>query len=31
MGLASGSTFYSVFGQAFTQNDSNQYVSRLAP
>ena len=25
------STFFAVFGQAFTQNNANQYVSRLAP
>ena len=32
MGLASaGSDFLAVFGQAFAQNDSNQYVSRLTP
>jgi hypothetical protein len=32
MGLASaGADFLAVFGQAFTQNDSNQYVSRLTP
>jgi len=32
MGLASaGSDFLAVFGQAFTQNDANQYVSRLTP
>ena len=32
MGLdAAGSAFLAVFGQAFVQNDSNQYVSRLAP
>ena len=32
MGLASaGSDFLAVFGQAFAQNDANQYVSRLAP
>jgi hypothetical protein len=31
MGLASaGSDFLSVFGQAFTQNDASQYVSRLS-
>lgn len=32
MGLdAVGSNFFAVFGQAFTQNNANQYVSRLAP
>ena len=32
MGLASaGTTFYSVFGQAFAQNDASQFVSRLSP
>ena len=32
MGLASaGNDFVSVFGQAFAQNDSNQYFSRLTP
>jgi hypothetical protein len=32
MGLASaGNDFLSVFGQAFAQNNSNQYVSRLTP
>jgi hypothetical protein len=32
MGLASvGSDLAAVFGQAFAQNDANQYVSRLTP
>jgi len=32
MGLdAAGNDFMSVFGQAFAQNDSNQYVSRIGP
>jgi hypothetical protein len=32
MGLASeGNDFLAVFGQAFGQNDANQYVSRLSP
>ena len=32
MGLDSaGSDFASVFGQAFVQNDANQYFSRLSP
>ena len=32
MGLASArNDFLAVFGQAFTQNNSNQYVSRLSP
>jgi hypothetical protein len=32
MGLDSaGRDFLAVFGQAFVQNDANQYVSRLAP
>jgi hypothetical protein len=32
MGLASaGNDFLAVFGQAFAQNDANQYVSRLSP
>jgi hypothetical protein len=32
MGLAAaGDDFMSVFGQAFVQNDSNQYASRLSP
>jgi hypothetical protein len=32
MGLdSSGSDFAPVFGQAFTQNDANQYFSRLGP
>ena len=32
MGLASaGSDFLAVFGQAFVQNNANQYVSRLSP
>ena len=32
MGLASaGDDFISVFGQAFAQNDANQYFSRLTP
>ena len=32
MGLDSaGNDFLAVFGQAFAQNDANQYVSRLGP
>jgi hypothetical protein len=32
MGLASaGTAFYSVFGQAFAQDDASQFVSRLSP
>jgi hypothetical protein len=32
MGLdAAGRDFMAVFGQAFVQNDANQYVSRLSP
>jgi hypothetical protein len=32
MGLdTAGNDFLSVFGQAFTQNNSNQYVSRIGP
>jgi hypothetical protein len=32
MGLASaGNDFLAVFGQAFAQNDANQYFVRLSP